>query len=65
MARSTWLHGCVRIAVQSTKLKDGGVPAEVVWIDEPQLEVLVAKVSEPKPSGGPQPSPQRSADATR
>ena len=39
IARTEFLYGCVRIAVQPTELKDGA-PVESVYIDEPQLEVV-------------------------
>jgi valyl-tRNA synthetase len=38
-ARTEWLHGCVRIAVQPQEVKDGK-PVDAHYIDEPQLEVV-------------------------
>jgi len=37
IARSEWLHGLLRFAVQSTVLKDNR-PVEEVWFDAPRLE---------------------------
>jgi hypothetical protein len=66
MARTVWLNGCVRIAVQPRKLKDG-VPVEAVWVDEPQLELVEARISQrkPEPTHGPRPDPSRAADPQR
>jgi hypothetical protein len=46
-ARTEYLYGCVRVAVEPTELKDGK-PIESVWFDEQRL----AKDS-PAQSGGP------------
>jgi len=35
VARSEWLYGCVRLAVQG-RVKDGKVP-DALWTDEPQV----------------------------
>jgi len=43
VARTVWLNGCVRIAVQSQHLKDG-VPVELQTFDEPQLEVVQGEI---------------------
>lgn len=63
VGRSEWLNGCVRIAVQSDKLKDG-LPTESHWIDEPQLSVIKAGVvsAQRAPNGGPRPDPKRAID---
>lgn len=39
VARAEYLYGCSRVCVQPSHTKDGK-PADTVWIDEPQLEVL-------------------------
>lgn len=66
VARTDWLHGCVRYGVQSAELKDGK-PIEPQWFDEPQLvkvdQVAVARASQA--SGGPRDDPQRSYDPSR
>lgn len=60
--RVEWLNGCKRYAVQPPVDKDGKVP-KVEWVDVQQAEVVeAAKRAAAKPSGGPMPSPQRSAD---
>lgn len=53
ISRCEWINGCVRIGVQSPKLKDG-VPTEPQHFDEPQL-ILVkrAEAEKVKPRGGP------------
>ena len=65
--RHEYLHGCVRISVQPQEVKDGK-PAELVFLDEPQLDVIAAKSIEPSsttgPGGprhdpGPRPTPSR------
>ena len=47
VARTEFLYGCVRIAVQTTELK-GGTPVDAVYIDEPQLELVK---NTPRPKG--------------
>ena len=65
VARTEWLNGCVRLALQPLDLKDG-VPQDQYWIDEPQVEVVKdTPTSKVKPSGGPRPDPVRSSDPTR
>lgn len=39
VARTEWLHGCVRVTVQSQELKDGK-PVETSTFDEPQLAIV-------------------------
>ncbi len=39
VGRQSWLYGCERIIVQPPTLKDG-VPVEMVYVDEPQLDVV-------------------------
>jgi len=59
IGRTEWMHGCIRIVVQPTALKDG-VPQDAQTFDEPQLDI-VKDTPEPKvkPSGGPRPDPVR------
>jgi len=65
-----WLYGCTRFAIQPQEIKDGK-PAELWWVDEPQVEVLEAGVVKPlQPSAvgvnhGPRPTPQRQPDPVR
>ena len=42
VARSEYLHGCVRVAIQAQEVKDGK-PVDPYWVDEPQVEVIKAK----------------------
>ena len=59
-ARTEWLNGCKRYAVQSKAQKDG-IPVEAYWVDEDQAELVTTP--EPKPpkkaTGGPQRDPSR------
>ena len=63
VGRAVYLNGCVRLQVQSQKLKDGR-PMDGDWIDEGQLE----KVSAPfltrlkAATGGPRDSPRGFSD---
>ena len=62
--RSEFLYGCVRIGVQPKEVKDGK-PADWVYVDEPQLEVVGTKtVKRPKnPPAGPRQDVTRNPDA--
>ena len=42
VARTEWLHGCVRICIQPEGGKDG-VPFDSFVVDEPQVEVVKAE----------------------
>lgn len=57
VVRSEFLFGCIRFGVQPQEVKEGK-PAEWVYVDEPQLEVVkdtpAPKVEEP--TYGPRPS---------
>lgn len=57
-----WLHGCERVTVQPTELKDGK-PIEAVTFDMPQLKI-VNKSVHPGTSivGGPNPEPRQKAN---
>ena len=66
VARTEWLHGCVRLAVSPPGSKDGK-PYEPFWVDEPQAEVVkiprkVAKRAPSSPRAGPRDAPARTAD---
>lgn len=43
---TTWLHGCIRIGVQPESTKDGK-PAEPVYFDQSQLQLLKVGVHKP------------------
>lgn len=43
IARTEWLFGCERVTVQPEECKDGK-PADLVYIDEAQCEVLDSEV---------------------
>jgi hypothetical protein len=45
-AITTWLHGCIRLAVQPEETKDGK-PADSVYFDQSQLELVKAGVHKP------------------
>ena len=66
VVRSEFLHGCVRFGVQPQVVKDGK-PADWVYVDEPQLEVVqdtpAPKVE--KPTYGPRPSDPGRPEARR
>jgi len=65
MARTTWLHGCVRISIQPQELKDGK-PIELYTIDEPQCEVIEEeKAKSPEPKHGTRPDVTRRVDVSR
>ena len=54
---STWLHGCRRITMQASELKDGK-PVEPYCCDEPQLETIRTKAHKSTDkTGGPRPAP--------
>lgn len=40
VARSEWLYGCARIAVESVELKKDGSPSDCMWLDEQRVEQL-------------------------
>jgi hypothetical protein len=67
VARTVWLYGCSRIAVQSSELHDGK-PIEAQWIDEEQLIGCIgAQEVEPMQAstGGSRIAPTRAQDPTR
>ncbi len=62
VARTCWLNGCVRICIQSNKLKDG-VPVAQQDFDEQQVALIKAGAHQSGPEGpaGPKPSPTRNS----
>ena len=76
IARTEWMHGCVRIFVQAQETKDGK-PAETFSVDEPQLVVVENAAvpndpfwREPKAEAtrrvaGPRPEVSRAPDPSR
>lgn len=51
--RSQWLHGCNTYGLKSRELREGK-PQDLVWFDEPALELIAGKQFEPKRNtGGP------------
>lgn len=53
IARTSWLHGCVRILVQPKGNKEGTKVEEAQNFDEPQLEVTKrARLAEAVPRHG-------------
>ncbi len=64
VARTEWLHGCSRFAIESPKLDKNGKPTDAQWFDEQRVELLeatkpvVSVVSQAK-TGGPQADPVR------
>lgn len=54
VARTQWLNGCVRIAIQPAKLDKDGKVQESTYVDEPQIEILkrsaiTVEISTPRP----------------
>jgi len=65
IARTEWLHGCVRIVIQPHGLKDG-LPLEVQTVDEPQLEIIDEEAApKAEPRHGPRPDALRAPVPTR
>lgn len=51
-----WRFGCLRIGIRPEKLDEKGMPFEVVFFDEPQVEVIEPKgvgFGVKAPRGGP------------
>ena len=40
IARTEWLYGCHRIAIESVDLKKDGKPSDSIWVDEQRVEKL-------------------------
>jgi len=63
--KSTYLNGCVRVAIQPKELKDGK-PIDAHYFDVEQVEVVTkAKATMSAPSGGPESAPKRAPDPKR
>ena len=45
VCKASWLYGCTRISIQPEATKDGH-PVDLVHLDEPQVEVVQARVHE-------------------
>lgn len=41
VARTQWLNGCIRIAIQPDKLDKDGKVQDSTYVDEPQCEVVI------------------------
>ena len=52
VAKTEWLYGCVRVAVQPEKIGKDGKPLEMQTFDEPQLDLVRAKNVKNVLSGG-------------
>lgn len=72
IARTQWLHGCVRISIQPQGLDDKGAPKPSHTFDEAQVETVEEKAvastsaaAAEKARGGPIPEPQRQEDPVR
>lgn len=67
VAKTHWLNGCVRITLQSQKIKDDYTPVESQTFDEPQLELIQAGAFEKTnpDTGGPAPTPKQHATISR
>lgn len=65
VAKTTWLHGCVRLTIQPREIKDGR-PVDSYTFDEPQA-VVVEDTPEGavKPRAGHRPEPARQAGPSR
>lgn len=66
VARTTWLHGCVRLTVQPSGLDKDGKIQTAEGFDELQIEILGRGVVpatpeqvRPKMTGGPRPEPAK------
>lgn len=66
ISRHEYLHGCMRLTVQPSTLKDGK-PIDCVTFDEPQLQVIKAKKISvgSRDKGGPRNEPKRAAIPAR
>jgi hypothetical protein len=66
IAKSEYLHGCVRWGVSATELRDGK-PIDAQWFDEGQLEVVADTnhMGKRETTGGPRPEAKRASDPAR
>lgn len=59
VAKTEWLNGCIRVSIQSEKLKEGK-PLDTEGFDIEQVEVIEKGVHPVKPPRhGPMPEPKR------
>lgn len=64
-ARTEWLYGCTRVAIEAKELSKDGEVVQPQWFDIQRIELVEkAKAAEPpnEPPGGPKSDPQRRAD---
>jgi hypothetical protein len=61
VARTCWLHGCVRITISPEKTDNGKILSNETF-DEPQVEYVDKKSHAAKPSGGEYAPPSRAKD---
>jgi len=71
-SKAEFLHGCLRIGIEPTKLNKDGNKQEMEYFDEPRVKVIkrqeIKDLSKPEPrrkTGGPQKPPRRNADPRR
>jgi hypothetical protein len=65
-ARTRWLFGCVRVAIQSTELDKDGNPKDPQWFDEAQVDLDDEdSKSLSSASGGPRDECIRASDPRR
>jgi len=57
-ARTVFLFGCVRVCLESKKLKDDGTPQEC-WFDEQRLTSKSKGTKSKGRTGGPGPNPPK------
>lgn len=63
IARTEYLYGCARWALQPQKVNKDGTIFEPQWFDDPQVEALSEVKEKPDQStGGPKDAPKRNPD---
>lgn len=68
VAITTWLHGCIRLAVQDEKLDKDGKPKEANYFDQTQVKLIKKGVHAPQVVGAieaPKPETRRSTGGPR
>lgn len=72
VARTEWLHGCARLTIEPTKVKEDGSLPDSLSFDEPRVELVeaepvrVSRDSSDRRTGGPNgPAPARNRDPRR
>lgn len=58
VAMTYWLNGCVRVTLQPKALHEG-VPVEPSTFDVEQVELVKARPTQRRATGGPKPEPSR------